>query len=47
MGCLRIGEAYGFLIGCNEQPEHDALNDMTPIQYRNQSARRPTFEISA
>ena len=38
---------WRFLIDYNEHREHDALNGMTPIEYRNQSARRSTFEMSA
>ena len=38
---------WRFLINYNEHREHDALNGMTPIEYRNQPARRSTFEMSA
>ena len=38
---------WRFLIDYNEHREHDALNGMTPIEYRNQPARRSTFEMSA
>ena len=38
---------WRFLIDYNEHREHDALNGMTPIEYRNQPTRRSTFEMSA
>ena len=38
---------WRFLIDYNEHREHDALNGMTPIEYRNRPARPSTFEMSA
>ena len=38
---------WRFLIDYNEHREHDALNGMTPSEYRNHSARCSTFEVSS
>ena len=38
---------WRFLIDYNEHREHDALNGVTPIEYRNQPVRCSTSEMSA
>jgi putative transposase len=38
---------WQFLIDYNEHRPHDALDEMTPIEYRNHHAGISTFEVSA
>jgi len=35
------------MIDYNEERPHDSLGGLTPAEYRNQHARRSTFEVSA
>jgi putative transposase len=39
--------AYWWMLEYNEERPHDSLGDMTPSEFRQQHAKRSSFEVSA